>query len=344
MVVKRNTLTDASFFRDGINRLENECFFGIQKCFSTHHSYHINILGEPEMLCKGKTICTFSTHPLINWIMGVVCASIISVLSIMIFEAYYINHHISEWKTAEIRYELSKQTSPNSYRSKNRYMTIKNENNINEIDKIESFYDRRFVTLLCVMGALVTFAGVILPILLSIIQQQNAKIEKEEVKNGIKTIEKLSNDFDIEVKRNEEKFKCLYSDLFAQNAQNFHGFAESWFRQYKESGGVAILGAAIVYCGVALKNNQRAHNARGLRSNVLMLKRIDDYLSTPEHSDDKATVIIHLKRYKWPVSSSEIRACMEGNGYFADKFIDSTVGIYERIMENYGEPNAGNDE
>lgn len=294
---------------------------------------------------QNKTINVNSySHPLANWVLGVIFASVISASVVMIAEVYFINGHFSKWKAAEIKYEIANLKFPTSYYSSSNIETQNNEDSINHIDKIESFYDRRFVTLLWTMGILVVLTGVVLPILFAIIQSQSAKTEKENMKNSINEFTKLKNDFDIEVKQNEEKINSIYNDLYTQNAQNYHGFAESWFRQYQESGGVSIVGAAIVYCGVAIVNNLKANNAKGLRSNILMLARIDSLLSDSAHLNDKTIVEDHLKKFRWPVASSAIRSCMECDNNFAEKNINSAIETYEKIMETYGIPNLRDNE
>ena len=295
---------------------------------------------------SGKTFNCISSHPLINWILGVIFASLISAIIAIIVEVYFINNHISEWKSIEVKHRLAHLQSPNSYYSRKRkdIATTMDENFIIDIDKIESFYDRRFVPLLWTMGMLVSLTGVLLPIIFAIIQQQSAKTEKIKIDNSFKEIEKLSNVLKEEAKQNDEKFKSLHREFYLQNAKNYHGFAESWFRQYQESGGVAIVGAAIVYCGIAMSNNQMAFNGKGLRSNILMLKRIDDCLSDSNHSMDKGIVVSHLKSFRWPVASSEIRVCMERDINLAEKYIDLSVETYEKITDTYGIPNIRDDE
>lgn len=159
------------------------------------------------MTPQNKTInVNFNSHPLINWILGVVFASAISASLVMIAEVYFINGHFSEWKVAEIKYEIANLKFPTSYYSTNNIETQNNEDSINHIDKIESFYDRRFVTLLWTMGVLVVFTGVVLAILFAIIQYQSAKAEKTDTKNSINDeFTKLRNDFESEVKQNKEK-------------------------------------------------------------------------------------------------------------------------------------------
>ena len=298
------------------------------------------------MTPQNKTInVNFYSHPLINWILGVVFASAISASLVMVAEVYFINGHFSEWKVAEIKYEIANLKFPTSYYSTNNIETQNNEDSINHIDKIESFYDRRFVTLLWTMGVLVVLTGVVLPILFAIIQYQSAKAENTDTKNSINDeFTKLRNDFESEVKQNKEKIKSIYNASYTQNAQNYHGFAESWFRQYQEVGGTSAAGTAIVYCAVAISNNLKANNAMGLRSNILMLARIDSLLSDAEHLNDKKTVVNHLKKFRWSVTSSAIRMCMERDNNFAEKYINLSIETYEKITETYGIPNLGENE
>ena len=295
---------------------------------------------------KAKTVYIFSSHPLLNWAMGVLFASIVSIFVVMTIESYLINGRISDWNEAEIKHVIAEISNPPShYSRKGKEVTaIRNDRYLNDIDKIEAFYDRRFISLLWTMGTLVTLAGIVLPILLTIIQQQSAKTEKKNIENGIKEIENLRFVLEEKTKQNKEQINSLYKDFYIQNAQNYHGLAESWFRQYQESGGVAVAGAAIVYSGLAIKYNQKANNAKGLRSNILMLKRIDTCLSEPIHSNDKTLIVSHLSKYKWTVSSSDIRSCLESNGALAEEYINSSIMIYEKIMDTYGVPNNKEDD
>ena len=296
------------------------------------------------MNCKNN-IVDLSSHPLINWILGVFFASVISIGVVMIVEVYFIDSHISNWKDVELRHEIAKYKCQDPYNSKNSSNTkTGNDILLDGIDKIESFYDRRFVTLLWTMGVLVVLTGVVLPILFAIIQYQSAKTERADIENSIDEFKKLRNDFDTEAKQSREKINSIYDEFYTRSAQNYHGFAESWFRQYQESGGVSAVGAAIVYCGIAIENNLNAHNAKGARSNILMLARIDSLLSDSTHSNDKGIVVAHLKRFRWPVASSAIRSCMESDNNFAEKYIDLSIETYERIMETYGIPNLRENE
>ena len=45
---------------------------------------------------KAKTVYIFSSHPLLNWAMGVLFASIVSIFVVMIIESYLINGRISD--------------------------------------------------------------------------------------------------------------------------------------------------------------------------------------------------------------------------------------------------------
>ena len=191
-------------------------------------------------------------------IAGIVLAAIIASLLVMIVEVFCINGHVSEWKAIELKHEIAKGNFPIQYYASHENSAPMPAGNmtVNDIDKIEAFYDRRFVTLLWTMGIMVTLAGIILPIVLTIIQQGSIKDERQEIANRIEQLNSYKNQIDEFIKKNNQKYKELYKNFYRINARNYHGFAESWFRQYQELGeGISGIGTAIVYCDIAINYN-----------------------------------------------------------------------------------------
>ena len=190
----------------------------------------------------------------------------------------------------------------------NNIAALSKQSDITDVmDKVETFYDHRFNTLLFTFSAIITIFGLGLPILFALLGQLSIKDEVKRIDIMAENISKQKEEIISEItKRTNQETDKIQVEFDRQLGKTYQGLAKSFCSCYHHTMNPSFMTAAIVFVTQAMSYNANSRLAREVSLNIRFLSSIVNEMNKPANRSNWEEVRKELKKYEWPIGPREL--------------------------------------